>query len=99
MVLTLCFAFYYDTGDSLGDWGNGEQFSTRDQDNDNHGSAHCAELYTGAWWHHMCHRSNLNGQYFPVGAAPYATGVVWNSWKGYSYSLEFTEMKIRRIVI
>ena len=41
-----------------------------------------------------CHDSNLNGFYHGTRAS-YADGVVWRAWRGYSYSLKFTEMKLR----
>jgi len=72
----------------------GQQFSTRDQDNDLH-SASCAVAYKGAWWYERCHDSNLNGLYLNGSHSSYADGVGWNSWKGRYYSLIFTEMKIR----
>merc|ERR1712154_209395 len=46
-------------GDSL-DVHNGSPFSTKDRDNDKHGS-NCAQSYHGAWWYTACHSSNLNG--------------------------------------
>ena len=72
----------------------GMQFSTKDQDNDVHRDS-CAQAYKGGWWYRACHHSNLNGLYLNGTTTSYADGVVWNRWRGYYYSLKFTEMKIR----
>jgi ficolin len=85
--------FSGDAGDSLL-LHNGMKFSTLDQDNDIDGTS-CAELYKGAWWYKKCHVSNLNGLYLRGQHASFADGVEWHSFRGYNYSLQFTEMKIR----
>ncbi|XP_037071415.1 ficolin-2-like [Pollicipes pollicipes] len=75
---------------------NGQQFSTRDRDNDAHSNS-CARTYKGAWWYEQCHDSNLNGLYLR-GSHPdgqYGGMVTWKFWKGQRYSLKFTEMKTR----
>ncbi|XP_066293508.1 microfibril-associated glycoprotein 4-like isoform X2 [Branchiostoma lanceolatum] len=74
---------------------NGMYFSTRDRDNDIHPDNHCAEVYTGSWWYHSCHRANLNGLYLGSAHQSHAGGVSWYDWKGHNYSLKTTEMKIR----
>ena len=75
---------------------NGAKFSTKDRDNDNRSNLSCAITYKGAWWYKSCHRSNLNGRYlFGTHSSP-ADGVNWYHWKGYQYSLKFTEIKLRR---
>ncbi|XP_783504.4 microfibril-associated glycoprotein 4-like [Strongylocentrotus purpuratus] len=87
----------YDTSSTAGDAlspHNGAQFSTFDADNDRW-SGNCASEYSGAWWYTSCHTANLNGVYLGGPTSDYAKGVVWNSWKGYSYSLKFVEIKIR----
>jgi len=81
-----------DAGDSLM-YHNGRQFSTYDQDNDAY-PGHCAVQYTGAWWYNQCLHSGLNGEY--NNATAYK-GVTWGLWLGMSYSLRFTEMKIRPV--
>ena len=81
-------------GDSLV-FQNGQRFSTRDQDNDNAPRGNCAQWNRGAWWYRNCHSSNLNGLYHGQ-LHSYADGVVWNTWRGYNYSLKFSEMKLRR---
>ena len=81
-----------EVGDSL-TYHNGHKFSTKDNDNDPH-SYNCASRYSGAWWYHSCHRSNLNGHYFD---RTRSVGVIWRTWKGLEHSLSFTEMKVRAI--
>ena len=82
-------------GDSL-TYHNNQAFSTKDQDNDS-ASRHCAQAYTGAWWYYACHHSGLNGVYYLGPNSPYAKGVNWYHWKGWTYSLKVTEMKVRRV--
>ena len=84
-----------DAGDSIKLTHSGMGFSTRDKDNDKTGSNNCAQKYKGGWWYNGCHSSNLNGLYLKGTHSVYATGVNWNGWKGYHYSLRFTEMKIK----
>ena len=77
---------------------SGAKFSTKDQDNDSSSSSSCAMSYKGAWWYTACHSSNLNGLYAQTGAqnhTSYADHVNWQHWRGYHYSIQFTEMKIR----
>lgn len=82
-------------GDSLA-WHSGMHFTTKDQDNDIHRNVNCAAVHKGGWWYASCHDSNLNGYYYHDGGhRNYADGVNWYHWKGYQYSLTFTEMKIR----
>ena len=90
-----------DAGDSMtpdGDYGNvnGMKFSTKDRENDLR-SDQCAVTFRGAWWYNACHRSNLNSQYLGGPHSSLADGINWDSWKGYYYSLKFTEMKIRKM--
>ena len=81
-------------GDSL-DYHNGMKFSTRDNNNDDY-SGTCAQHYQGAWWFNTCIHSHLNGRYYHNPNVSYAYGIIWYHWKGFSYSLKFTEMKTRR---
>ncbi|KAI8506064.1 Fibrinogen C domain-containing protein 1 [Branchiostoma belcheri] len=81
-------------GDSLTKH-NGEQFSTRDRDNDDSASGSCARAAKGAWWFYNCLRSNLNGQYHLGTHESLGDGVHWVAWKGGNNSLKSTEMKIR----
>ena len=70
---------------------NGSKFSTKD----NNGG--CARLWRGAWWFNSCMQSHLNAPYHPNGG-PVSdwSGILWYDWKGNTYSLKFTEMKVRR---
>ncbi|XP_033106173.1 microfibril-associated glycoprotein 4-like [Anneissia japonica] len=87
-----------DAGDSLGYYHRNCQFSTYDRDHDLV-SYMCAVKFKGAWWYNDCHESNLNGLYMKGVTDEYATGVVWNAWKGFYYSLKTTEMKILKHLI
>ena len=82
-------------GDSLSNH-RSQPFSTKDQDNDSHGS-NCAVHYKGAWWYHSCHDSNLNGLYHHGAHSSGADGVNWGAWKGHNYSAKRAEMKIRPV--
>ncbi|XP_062606889.1 fibrinogen C domain-containing protein 1-like [Saccostrea cucullata] len=79
-------------GDAFG-YHHGKQFYTKDRDS----AYNCSNTFKGAWWYGHCHDSNLNGQYLRGTTSSYATGVVWETWHGYYYSLKSTEMKIRRM--
>ena len=78
-------------GDSLA-YHNGQKFTTKDNDNDSTSSYNCAVDRFGAWWYNACHVSNLNGHY---GDDEKVKGVNWLHWKVNTYSLPFTEMKVR----
>ncbi|CAH1242707.1 ANGPT2 [Branchiostoma lanceolatum] len=80
---------------------NNRQFSTTDQDNDG-ASTDCAGTYgQGGWWYTLsCGYALLNGQYLtgcsvPSASCSTADGIVWYTWRGYSYSLRKTVMMIR----
>ena len=76
---------------------NGMKFSTRDNDNDRHPETNCAQQFTSAWWFNACYLSHLNGPYYDhPNTDAVNEGVLWYSWKGWNYSLKFTEMKARR---
>jgi len=93
---TLSVSGYSGTaGDSLVIGHNGHKFSTRDQDNDANTLESCAITYKGGWWYNACHYSNLNGLYHGGTYTSGADGVNWYAWRGHSYSLKFTEMKLR----
>jgi len=83
--------YFGDAGDSLS-YHVSRMFTTYDQDHDGLSSSNCAELFHGAWWYHTCHESNLNGEY---NNTEHSEGINWFSWRGYMYSLQFAEMKIR----
>ncbi|XP_070173036.1 fibrinogen C domain-containing protein 1-like [Littorina saxatilis] len=82
-------------GDSL-DSHRGQQFSTKDRDNDRVGYS-CAKYFGAGWWFKSCYSSNLNGHYMNSSSGPNRNGLVWGSLKAFTYSMKFTEMKIRPI--
>uniref|UniRef100_A0A318D5X2 Uncharacterized protein n=1 Tax=Kangiella spongicola TaxID=796379 RepID=A0A318D5X2_9GAMM len=77
-------------GNSLS-YHRGSNFTTVDMDNDN-ALTNCAVSYRGGWWYQNCHRVNLNGEY---GNNRDHQGVNWFGWKGFEFSIPFTEMKMR----
>lgn len=79
-----------DAGDSLS-VSNGQQFSTKDKDNDR-SSSKCAQGWKGAWWYKSCSSSNLNGLYRKGSYA--SNTATWYHFKTW-YSLKFIEMKFR----
>jgi len=88
---TLSVSGYSGTaGDSLA-YHNGQQFSTRDRDNDITGN-NCAQRWGGAWWFKSCYKSHLNGHY-QSSSGVFQYGVDWSTFTRY---LKFSEMKVRR---
>lgn len=77
-------------GDALS-YHAGSPFSTKDHDPRGRPRP-CAVAYTGAWWYRNCHYANLNGRY---GVPTDHQGINWYPWKGFEYSIPFTEMKLR----
>ncbi|XP_061475527.1 tenascin-X isoform X14 [Rhineura floridana] len=77
-------------GDAL-TYHSGSVFSARDRD-PNRLIIPCAVSYRGAWWYRNCHYTNLNGLY---GNSRDHQGVSWFNWKGFEFSIPFTEMKLR----
>ena len=76
---------------------SGMKFSTKDNDNDKLTTDSCALGFNGAWWFNNCMQSHLNAPYHPNGGPVKDwTGILWYDWKGNTYSLKFTEMKVRR---
>ena len=83
-------------GDSL-TYHNGRKFTTRDNDNDQWYDMNCASQWShGAWWFNNCFTSHLNGQYYHNPVVSPHNGIIWATWRGWYYSLKFTEMKTRR---
>ena len=75
---------------------SGMKFSTKDNINDNYGGS-CAIDWEGAWWLNSCMQSHVSGSYHPNGGhVKKWSGVLWYDWKSSSYSLKFTEMKVRQ---
>ena len=70
-----------------------QQFSTRDQDNDDD-PRHCAELYPGGWWFEHCHNSQLNGVYHNVPQTEHSQGIQWFPYKRYYYSFKGASMSV-----
>ena len=81
-------------GESLAGRHNGRKFATRD--NDDVEGGYCAQYCQGAWWFNGCFYSHLNAPYYHSPTVSYGKGISWYHWKGYYYSLKFTEMKTRR---
>ncbi|XP_040262353.1 tenascin-X [Bufo bufo] len=79
-----------DAGDSMS-YHNNMIFSTRDRDAERR-ILPCAMSYRGAWWYRNCHFANLNGLY---NNNKDHQGVNWKTWKGFEFSIPFTEMKMR----
>nr|XP_014347015.1 PREDICTED: tenascin-X [Latimeria chalumnae] len=89
--VVIIFSFYTScAGDSL-HYHDGSIFSTKDRDPSKH-IAPCALSYKGAWWYKNCHFANLNGLY---GSTKDHQGINWYDWKGFEFSIPFTEMKMR----
>lgn len=83
-------------GDSLS-YHAGMQFTTRDADHDLSVNKNCAKFHRGAWWYRNCFRSNLNGRYRDP-SKKHPDGIIWAFWRGYTESIPFVEMKIKRAV-
>ena len=94
LVLKRMEGYSGDAGDAF-ERHSGQKFTTKDRDNDQN-SGNCAVQFSGAWWYNDCHFSNLNGLYLGGSHESNANGVNWYHWKGYHYSLKFTEMKLRQ---
>ncbi|XP_075042626.1 tenascin-X isoform X1 [Mixophyes fleayi] len=77
-------------GDSMS-YHNNMIFSTRDRDTQKR-ILPCAMSYRGAWWYKNCHYANLNGLY---ANNKDHQGINWYTWKGFEFSIPFTEMKMR----
>ena len=75
--------------------GGNAPFTTYDQDNDAN-KINCAVSYKGGWWYNSCHLANLNGLYlYGQESQPQAVGMVWMSFRGHTFSLKKSEMKLR----
>ncbi|XP_032067833.1 tenascin-X-like isoform X3 [Thamnophis elegans] len=82
---------YQGTAGDAFSYHSGSVFSTRDRD-PNRVIIPCAISYRGAWWYRNCHYTNLNGLYANNRDHQ---GVNWFNWKGFEFSIPFTEMKLR----
>ncbi|XP_069117053.1 ficolin-3-like [Argopecten irradians] len=56
---------------------NGYGFTTSDRDHDSQ-EYNCAVVYEGAWWHHDCLNSNLNGPYKTYTGQTDVRSMLWN---------------------
>ncbi|KAJ8362773.1 hypothetical protein SKAU_G00116040 [Synaphobranchus kaupii] len=83
-------------GDSLL-FSNGMRFSTFDKEQHDFYSNNYAERYHGGFWFGYSDYVNPNGLYKWGHHTFYGTGVMWNSWKWYTYSLKAISMKIRPV--
>ncbi|XP_071951700.1 fibrinogen-like protein A [Antedon mediterranea] len=81
-------------GDSLASRHNGQQFTTKDRDNDKYGG-NCAESFKGAWWYESCYDSNLNGLYLTPGTYDYR-GINWRYFHNNYNSLKKAMMMVKR---
>nr|XP_039262854.1 ryncolin-1-like isoform X3 [Styela clava] len=82
-------------GDSMAHHNN-NQFSTKDQENDQDPGKNCAESYIGGWWYNYCHHANLNGLYTGTSTE----GLSWFKWKNtYTPFAKFVEIKIRKSAV
>ena len=88
--------YYGDAGNSFL-YHSGHPFTTRDHDNDGMTSGNCAQTFKGGWWYNQCLSCNLNGLYLigHLEHSQYASGIIWDDWKGFYYSLRVAEMKLR----
>ena len=99
--------FAGDAGDSLSDL-SGQQFTTRDKDQDLRSNKNCARGRRGGWWYRLC-ESNLNGRYISVKQRPgrrFRWGIFnrrsrksgslsWNTFSSRRNPLKTVTMKIR----
>ncbi|XP_058121991.1 ficolin-2-like [Anopheles ziemanni] len=72
----------------------GMKFTTLDADNDTW-DKNCAVEFTGAWWYTACHKSNLNGKYLRGETKEFATGMVWQTFRGYHHALKTSKIMVR----
>lgn len=82
-----------DAGDALW-YHDGLKFSTKNRDNDLWRPSSCARERKGGWWYNACYWANLNGRYRP-NVYFSEQGIIWVDWKGWEFSLKFSEMKFR----
>ncbi|XP_059142272.1 angiopoietin-related protein 7-like [Physella acuta] len=68
---------------------NGMKFATVDRDNN-----YCAASYTGGWWYDHCYSVVLNGIW---GSVKKGLGIHWFNITGNTNSLDFVEMKVRKL--
>ena len=93
-VIIIHYTLLFYPGDSFSyqEIGN---FSTPDRDSSNWS---CPKFWGGSWWfgRNGCHLGYLNGPYLPGQLQVHWRGIIWYTWKGFDYSLKFSEMKFRK---
>ncbi|KAK5623212.1 hypothetical protein CRENBAI_017790 [Crenichthys baileyi] len=83
-------------GDSLSNQKD-MKFTTFDKDQDQW-DKNCAQHFLGGFWYNACHMANPTGMYAPYGAIGFENvHVIWQTWKGWNYSLKTIAMKIRPV--
>ena len=70
------------------------KFTTKNRDQDT-SDDNCAVKFKGAWWYQACHLSNLNGLYLKGETDQFATGMVWEPFRGHYYAVKTSQMKFR----
>ncbi|XP_059175236.1 ficolin-2-like isoform X2 [Physella acuta] len=74
---------------------NGMKFTTIDSDNDEWSGRNCAvDDSGGGWWYRFCHWVNVNGEW---ASRVRERGINWYTITGFTDSLDFVEMKLRRL--
>ena len=74
---------------------DGEMFSTADM-NAHVGGKSCALQARSGWWYGtgtICSKSSLNGEY---GTNTKEKGINWDTFRGMSYSLKSSVLKLRK---
>ena len=89
---TLRLGIYSGTAGNSLDYHNNCGFSTFDRDNDQW-YGNCASEQKGGWWFNECDKANLNGDW----AGKANRGMEWDSFIETFVSLDFSEMKIRKV--
>ncbi|XP_059175227.1 ficolin-2-like [Physella acuta] len=69
------------------------KFTTIDSDNDAD-NGNCAVERRGGWWYYHCHTVNVNGEW---ASRAECKGIYWSRITTLSDSLDFVEMKLRRM--
>ena len=77
-------------------YNSGQQFTTKDRDNDQYSFDNCAVFRRSPWWHRTCTYANLNGIYSLVGNVRNIYGINWYQWRSNWFSMKKANMKVRR---
>ncbi|XP_071836354.1 uncharacterized protein [Apostichopus japonicus] len=91
----------YDSSSTVGyngmDDSNGQEFTTRDEDNDDYSSLNLAEVYSSGWWHYDYYYYYSWNSYHCDLNAPYTGSytIYWFKFPGTHFNIRSTEMKIR----